>query len=455
MRPSGFRAGSDRAPRFNINRHFPVDRQGHFSITGLLPFEVELEADGRTVRVNPDRPEVSVTIDLSRPSKEASTRRVVLRVTTPDGANPPSGTIGASVTRRGDRRPTPQLELPLEKGQAALDAPVPGRVAYQLGSMVGYWFTDGGAEVEPGDGEQVIEIPSMPAGAIVGQVLDADGKPIVSGVSASCQSVEAAHWTARPDLDHEGLPGRRAGPLLRLAFAPGGLLCRDRRPRPQPTGGPDGCGLRRVGKPTERVTIRLARDAVGGGRVVGPDGRPLANVPVKLELIHPTPHQELAAADPDRRRRSDLRVRRPEPRARRLSGHRRGGRRIPAGPGGAPARRATGRDPARARARARRPRARRQDRLADSRHLDLRQSRRVDRGKAKLLRGSRKDGRPGAIPVQQPARRLLDAERPERPRSGNCRTRRTPSASTALSRSRSGRPCRAGATWKPMSPGSK
>jgi hypothetical protein len=44
-------------------------------------------------------------------------------------------------------------------------------------------------------------------------------------------------------------------------------------------------------KPTERVTIRMARDAVAEGRVVGPDGRPLAGVPVKLELVHPTAGQ--------------------------------------------------------------------------------------------------------------------------------------------------------------------
>jgi beta-lactamase regulating signal transducer with metallopeptidase domain len=262
----------------------PVDPQGHFSITDLLPCEIVLEASGRRVLVDPDRPEASVTIDLNRPVAETPTRRVVLRIATPDGTMPPSGTIDVHTRTLGELMPTPRRELSLEKGQAILDAPVPGKVSYQLGSMVGYWFMDGNAEVEPGEGEQVIEIPTMPAGAIVGQVLDADGKPAGTGVHIRCQTVDAASGPLGQISLTRGFPVDAAGRFFASPLPLGGSYAvtagRGHNQQVAPTVRLDGS------EPTKRVTIRMTRDAAAEGRVVGPDGRPLAGVPVKLEFVH-------------------------------------------------------------------------------------------------------------------------------------------------------------------------
>ncbi len=78
------------------------------------------------------------------------------------------------------------------KGEAAFDAPAPGRVWFPSQSLLGYGFQGGDTEIRPGEGPQVIEAIAEPAGAIVGQVLDADGRPAVADVSLSCRNVEAS-----------------------------------------------------------------------------------------------------------------------------------------------------------------------------------------------------------------------------------------------------------------------
>ncbi len=265
-----------------------VDAQGHFTITDLLPCETRIEVGDRVFPVKLDRPETSVTIDLSRPASapQTPTRRVVLRVATPDGATPPSGSISVSASGAAGGPPLVNDEVPLRDGRAIFDAPVPGRVSYQSRSLVGYWFKDGDAEVGPGEGETLIEIPAVPAGAIAGQVLGADGRPLAIGVDLSCRTVESA-----PGLQGEvfiknnirvDAQGRFFVSPLPLGGAYAVSATRGHNRQVSPPIRLDGS------RPTERITLRLARDAVAAGSVVGPDGRPLAGVPVGLELVHPT-----------------------------------------------------------------------------------------------------------------------------------------------------------------------
>ena len=65
-----------------VTRRISVDGQGHFTATDLLACETQVEAGGRTFKVNLDRPETSVTIDLTQ-----------RRITTRD-AHAPGGLAG-------------------------------------------------------------------------------------------------------------------------------------------------------------------------------------------------------------------------------------------------------------------------------------------------------------------------------------------------------------------------
>ena len=271
-----------------VTRRISVDGQGHFTATDLLACETQVEAGGQTFKVNLDRPETSVTIDLtqgeSRP--QTLTRRVVLRVTTPDGAIAPSGSIYVYAGGSAGGQPLFNQEMSLQGGQAAIDAPVPGRVSYQSRSMVGYWFKDGDVEVEPGEGETVVDIPAVPAGAIAGQVLDHNGSPVASGVDISCRTVESAPGLQREVFIRDNIRVDASGRFFVSPLPLGGsyavIASRGHNRQVSPTVRLD------ESKVTERVTLKFGRNAVAEVRVVGPDGRPLAGMPVGLELVHPT-----------------------------------------------------------------------------------------------------------------------------------------------------------------------
>jgi beta-lactamase regulating signal transducer with metallopeptidase domain len=268
-------------------RQASVDAQGRFTFPDLLPCETQLECAGRTVKVSLDRPETLVTIDLSRPEpvEQTPTRRVVLRLETPDGAGVASGTIDVNASSSGGGRTSFNRELTLDKGQVAFDAPVPGWVMYRLGSMVGYWFKDGNFGLDPGEGDKVVTIAPVPAGAIAGQVLEADGRP-VTDVVISCRTVEAVPGLEREAFIKSNIRADAQGRFFISPLPLGGtyavIVDRGYNRQVSEPVRLDGA------KPTERVTLKLARTAEAEVRVVDPDGRPLAGVPVGLELVHPT-----------------------------------------------------------------------------------------------------------------------------------------------------------------------
>jgi protocatechuate 3,4-dioxygenase beta subunit len=283
-----FRVPNGGESNYRVGWRIPVDPGGHFSIADLLPCETLLEVGGHTVRVTPEKPGTLVTIDLNEPATAIPTRRVVLHVATPDGGIPPSGTISVSAGRPG-APPSTNRECPLENGRAVLEPPVPSQVSYQLRSMVGYWFKDGSIEIEPGEGEKVVEIPAVPAGAIVGEVLEADGRPAASGTTIYCRTVEATPGLQDEVFIKSNVPVDAQGRFFASPLPLGGsyvaIASRGHNRSIGPTVRLDGS------RPTQRITMRMARDAIADGRVVGPDGRPLAGVPVKLELVHPAAGQ--------------------------------------------------------------------------------------------------------------------------------------------------------------------
>ena len=286
-----------------------------------------------------------MTIDLtqreSRP--QTLTRRVVLRVTTPDGAIAPSGSIYVYASGSAGGQPLINQEVSLQGGQAAFDAPVPGRVSYQSRSMVGYWFKDGDVEVEPGEGETSRRHPGRAGGRDRGP----GARPRWLAYR-QWRRHQLSHGGVRPGLQREvfirndvrvDARGRFFVSPLPLGGSYAVIASRGHNRQVSPTVRLD------ESKVTERVTLKFGRNAVAEVRVVGPDGRPLAGVPVGLELVHPT-----AGGGWARRRRpiamaasvfDDL-----SPELRDLSRNRRGDQELSAGRRRTSAWRCSGRDPA-------------------------------------------------------------------------------------------------------------
>jgi hypothetical protein len=65
----------------------------------------------------------------------------------------------------------------LERGEARLDVVTPNKVGYEAEGLIGYWIKEnwGTIEVPAGPEPFVVEIDAIPAGAIYGTVLEADG----------------------------------------------------------------------------------------------------------------------------------------------------------------------------------------------------------------------------------------------------------------------------------------
>jgi hypothetical protein len=264
----------------------PVDGGGWFKASGLLAGEVTVKAGDHSVKLDVTKPDNAVTVDLTEALPNPRTRRVVLRLKTPGGAAAPSGSIVLYATDTQADQVARSLDLPVKNGEVSFEMPAPGRVDYQCRSVVGYWFKDGSAEVPPGDWPLLVVIDTVPAGAIVGRVFTSDGKPAVSGVSLGCHTVEKPPSLKNDDfIQVNNVPvdaeGRFfLGPLpiggTYVAVASQGHNKQVSRP------------VRLDGsKATQRVEVRLARSVPAGGRVVGPDGSPVAGLPVMLNLKHP------------------------------------------------------------------------------------------------------------------------------------------------------------------------
>lgn len=192
----------------------------------------------------------------------------------------------------GNGRSNFQNELRLRDGRAAFDAPVGAEVHYEIvnDSLMGYWFPRGTVTVKAGDGEQRVEIKAVPAGAIMGRLIEADGK--------ACEGTFAAWEVLEQSSNLRGLPkglqypgvagnGFYISPLplgvtfVVYAFRGGALV-------------PSEPIRLDEANPARHIEIRLPPEAYATGRVVGPEGRPVPKPPASIVYNFP------AVADPFR-----------------------------------------------------------------------------------------------------------------------------------------------------------
>jgi beta-lactamase regulating signal transducer with metallopeptidase domain len=275
----------DVGPDLSRKDRVPVDEEGRFEVTDLLPGEVRLELKGRSVRVKLERAETPVTIDLTQPPAAVRHRRVVLRVVATEQGVAPSGFIEVHTFDAEGNPAWDDRKIALERGEAAFDAPASGLVSFGSRPLVGYFFPGGLIEVTPGEGPQYVEVTAWPAGAITGEVLDAEGKPAVDQVS-----VEARFVQAPPGLDQEmtianDIHVDARGRFFISPLPLGGtyVVFADRGHNRQASEPVKLDGA----TPTARVVLSMSRPAAAEGRVTGPDGRPREGIPVSLRFDHP------------------------------------------------------------------------------------------------------------------------------------------------------------------------
>lgn len=279
-----------------------VDGQQRFTIRGLLPGNVEISAGRHYVSqvhttVNAKTPHQHVKIDLLE--AERLQRPAIFRVTTPDN-QPLTGTLYLRTTWSVyDYRKSESLSV--ENGIARTNVYVGDKIEFGPEGFKGYWFPLKSQVIGRGQKPQEpleIVVYAIPAGAIVGQVFNPDGKPCPdekieigvdcvlkyatpdgyfgqSGFFNRTGAIESGTWSyVRFRVNPQGRffisPAPIGGKYL-VSATRGHVVCRS--PAITLTGA----------KPMVQISLFMPRTAVAEGRVLDPAGRPLA-VPIDLGL---------------------------------------------------------------------------------------------------------------------------------------------------------------------------
>jgi Zn-dependent protease with chaperone function len=266
-----------------------AEGKGRFTVSGLLPGEVNLRAGPHALRLDADHPPEDLVIDLSKPPSQHPTRHVVLRLVTPDGNVLPQGELEIIGYPKGESQPSIHKYLKLVHGRASLDVHAPGRLVYRPKTIIGYWFEDKADEIGPGHGPLEIPIPVVPAGAIAGEVLEPDGTPALERISVGCKVVQRPPGLETASLAWNNFRVDSKGKFFISPVPLGGTYvvtaCRMHNKQVSRPVRIDGAN------PTGHATIRMASPLAAEGLVLGPDGQPLAGIPVTLALRHPlAPH---------------------------------------------------------------------------------------------------------------------------------------------------------------------
>jgi len=276
---------------------------GRFHITDLLSGEVSLSLPGKTIRLDLTESLTDYVVDLRSPEEggpiedQGQTRRVIVRVGPPDGSPTPTGVLRVDYVAP-DRRGYKPFWLPLEDGQVAIDVPLPkgkpGKFRYGPIQSNGHWLPDkSGIPIPHVDEPMVIEARAFPAGAIYGQVIDADGRR-VSSFSLSLLKVEKPEtpdgkWPSNHDVS-EG--DRSDGKFMLGAIPLGGVYrvtASDARIDHYEMAMSPPLTID-AASPIREVTLQLPRGIDLPVRVVNADGAPLAGASVSLHYSTPYSH---------------------------------------------------------------------------------------------------------------------------------------------------------------------
>ena len=258
------------------------DGAAWFEFNDLLPGTVTITAGPLQKQLELREPIDDLVLDINEKALPRK-RMVHLVLKSEAGAPVPEGLMEVYSYPPEGGRWTLHEDLDITQGRAEVEANVGERLSYRLKRLAGYWFSETRVEVPPGAEPLRIEIPLVPAGAIVGRVLGPDGKPAAVGVSlevidrAPGASVhdQPPRADASPDGSYMLSPVLLGGRYIVVASLDKNLVFSD----PIEVN---------AANPMPRVDLKLVqgRDAVV--QVLDGDGQPLVGIPVQFS--HDGPH---------------------------------------------------------------------------------------------------------------------------------------------------------------------
>ncbi len=153
-----------------------VDEAGRFDLPNLVPGTVRLELPGGVKRLDVQKSLLDLEFAIPEtdpPEAPTEMREVVVRLmgTSPDA--PARGNMLVSGQRLGRFVPG---EVPIVDNEVRVNVPVSAKLRIVPRDVVGYTFDEQqDVEVVTGDGPQIVELPTRPAGAVHGRIFRPDG----------------------------------------------------------------------------------------------------------------------------------------------------------------------------------------------------------------------------------------------------------------------------------------
>ncbi len=269
------------------------DGVGTFEIVDLIPGYVELNPPGRIVRLGLEQSIEDLEIDLTKPSEEdvalanRPKRTVILAFELPEGSPPPRGKLRVGYTAEALKpRGFEDKTFEIERREMRMEVPAGSKLFYDGDKLLGYWIDNrSGIEVSEGEAPLRLSIPAIPAGAIYGRVLGADGEPAEQGTVhlITVEKPPELRFSLMETVQLERGDGR-------FAFSPVPLRGRYRvlaKARESEARALSEIATLDVEHPLVEFELKFAAGETLRGRVVAPDGRPGSGTRISFDYSSP------------------------------------------------------------------------------------------------------------------------------------------------------------------------
>lgn len=265
-----------------------VDADGRISITGLIRGEqvrIVVAGHAQEFVMKESLENVELNIAPPAPAKTFPTRTVVLRFVGTSPGAPIRGNLYVDW-----QHPDPECRqshngpLPIQDNEVRMEIPVGGRLSFWPRDLAGYTVErQDGKTITAGDGPQIIDVPARAAGGIHGTIVRADGRPatnaFVTAFATRLPPGVTDHQRINPEISS-------ASSSFLLSLPLGGryrLLARELT---------DAHSVWTVSeeitlddsRPIADVRLSLPTGRNLPVRVLDPDGHPVADQPVRLEI---------------------------------------------------------------------------------------------------------------------------------------------------------------------------
>jgi hypothetical protein len=265
-----------------------VDAEGRFTITGLIRGErvtITVAGTQHDFVMKESRRDLELKAEGPAAAKKFPRRAVVIRLVGTEPGAPARGTLYVAW-----QHPDPECResqngpLPIQDNETRMTIPVGARLSFWPRNLAGYAVDrQEGHEITAGDGPQVIEAPARPAGGIHGTVVRADGRPAASTFVTAFATKLPPGVTDPRRLNPEG---SSASPSFLLTLPLGGryrVLARELTETHNVWTVSDEIALD-DSHPIAEARLTLPPGRSLPIRVLDPEGRPVADQPVRLEL---------------------------------------------------------------------------------------------------------------------------------------------------------------------------